>query len=94
MSRSGLYYQPLGESAENLKLMRMIDEEYTRRPFYGSRKLRLWLHDQGYGVGRHRVRRLMGLIEPLKCQFTQRGLGGHAGKRRLSDALPAQQQPR
>lgn len=62
VNRSGLYYQPLGESAENLKLMRMIDEEYTRRPFYGSRKLRLWLHDQGYGVGRHRVRRLMGLM--------------------------------
>jgi putative transposase len=62
VNRSGLYYQPLGESAENLKLMRLIDEEYTRHPFCGSRRLLRWLQDQGYAVGRHRVRRLMGLM--------------------------------
>lgn len=62
LNRSGLYYEPLGESAENRKLMRMIDEEYTRRPFYGSRKLMQWLHEQGYQVGRERVRRLMHLL--------------------------------
>ncbi len=62
VSRSGLYYEPLGESTENLKLMRLIDEEYTRRPFFGSRKIMQWLHQQGYQVGRHRVRRLMGLL--------------------------------
>ena len=48
-----------GESAENLELMRLIDEEYTRHPFYGSRKMRAWLQRQGYGVNRKRVRRLM-----------------------------------
>ena len=62
VNRSGLYYQPRGESAENLKLMRLIDEEYTRRPFYGSRRMGRWLHEQGYQVGRHRVRRLMELM--------------------------------
>jgi putative transposase len=62
MNRSGLYYRPLGESAENRALMRLIDEEYTRRPFYGSRKIRLWLREQGYPVGRERVRRLMHLL--------------------------------
>jgi len=62
VNRSGLYYQPRGESAENLKLMRLIDEEYTRRPFYGSRRMMRWLHAQGYQVGRHRVRRLMELM--------------------------------
>jgi len=62
VNRPGLYYQPLGESAENLKLMRLIDEEYTRRPFYGSRRMMRWLHERGYGVGRHRVRRLMELM--------------------------------
>jgi putative transposase len=62
VNRSGLYYQPLGESVENLKLMRLIDQEYTRRPFYGSRKLMRWLQEQGHQVGRHRVRRLMGLL--------------------------------
>jgi putative transposase len=62
VNRSGLYYQPCGESAENLKLMRLIDEEYTRRPFYGSRRMMQWLHEQGHQVGRHRVRRLMELM--------------------------------
>ena len=51
-----------GESVENLELMRLIDQEYTRRPFYGSRKMLRWLHEQGHQVGRHRVRRLMGLL--------------------------------
>ena len=49
-----------GESAENLELMRLIDEEYTRHPFYGSRKIRDWLNRQGWRVNRKRVRRLMG----------------------------------
>jgi len=48
-----------GESAENLELMRRIDAEYTRHPFYGSRKMRDWLRRQGYGVNRKRVQRLM-----------------------------------
>jgi len=47
------------ESAENLELMRLIDEEYTRHPFYGSRKIRDWLRRQGYKVNRKRVQRLM-----------------------------------
>jgi putative transposase len=62
VNRSGLYYQPLGENAENLKLMRLLDEEYTRRPFYGSRRMMHWLHEQGQVVGRRRVRRLMGML--------------------------------
>ena len=37
--------------------MRLIDEGYTRRSFYGSRRMMQWLHEQGYQVGRHRVRR-------------------------------------
>ena len=47
------------ETPENLELMRRIDEEYTRHPFYGSRKMRDWLLRQGYAVNRKRVRRLM-----------------------------------
>lgn len=62
VNRSGLYYQARCESPENLKLMRLIDEEYTRRPFYGSRKMMLSLQGQGHAVGRHRVRRLMRLM--------------------------------
>jgi putative transposase len=40
--------------------MRLIDEEYTRHPFYGSRKMSEWLNRQGWRVNRKRVRRLMG----------------------------------
>jgi putative transposase len=63
INRSGLYYQPLGESEENLTLMRLIDEEYTRHPFYGSRRMAEWLCGRGHPVGRNRVRRLMRLME-------------------------------
>jgi putative transposase len=59
VNRAGLYYQPAGESEENLMLMRLIDEQYTRRPVYGSRRLVAWLRGQGHGVNRKRVARLM-----------------------------------
>jgi len=59
VNRSSLYYQPAGESKENLMLMRLIDEQYTRRPFYGSRRMTVWLREQGYEVNRKRVCRLM-----------------------------------
>ena len=39
VNRSGLYYEPVGESEENLLLLRLLDEQYTRTPFYGSRKM-------------------------------------------------------
>ena len=47
------------ESEENLALMRLIDEEYTRHPFYGSRQMRNYLRRQGHKVNRKRVQRLM-----------------------------------
>jgi putative transposase len=55
VNRSGLYYQPVGESEENLRLMRLLDEQYTRVPFYGSRRMTEWLATQGYEVNRKRV---------------------------------------
>ena len=62
VNRAGLYYQPRGESEENLRLMRLLDEQYTRTPFYGRRRMRTWLRDQGYEVNPKRVARLMELI--------------------------------
>ncbi len=59
LSRSSLYYEPGGEAAEDLRLMRRIDEQYTARPFYGSRRMTIWLNEQGEEVNRKRVRRLM-----------------------------------
>jgi len=59
LSRSSLYYEPGGEVAEDLRLMRRIDEQYTARPFYGSRRMTVWLNEQGEAVNRKRVQRLM-----------------------------------
>jgi putative transposase len=62
LCRSSFYYQPATESAENLELMRLIDQQYTARPFFGSRKMVIWLHGLGYPVNRKRVQRLMRLM--------------------------------
>jgi putative transposase len=62
VNRSGLYYEPVGESGENLMLMRLLDEQYTRTPFYGSRKMTEWLATEGHAVNRKRVSRLMELL--------------------------------
>jgi putative transposase len=57
LNRSSWYYEPAGETAENLALMRRLDEQYMATPFYGSRKLAEVL-----GVNRKRVQRLMRLM--------------------------------
>lgn len=62
LNRSSLYYEPAPETAENLRLMRRIDEQYTACPFYGSRKMTRWLVQQGEEVNRKRVQRLMRLM--------------------------------
>ena len=60
LSRATYYWQPAAESELNLKLMRMIDQEYTRTPFYGSRKITVRLNQQLLEkVNRKRVVRLM-----------------------------------
>ena len=59
VNRSGLYYDSAGTTEKNLLLMRLLDEQYTRTPFYGSRKMTEWLVTQGHAVNRKRVSRLM-----------------------------------
>jgi len=59
LNRSTLYYQPAGESAYNLHLMRLLDEQYLRTPFYGWPRMTASLRRQGYDVNPKRVRRLM-----------------------------------
>jgi putative transposase len=59
LSRSTFYYQPLGEDAYNLGLMRLIDEQFTKRPFYGVPRMTACLRAMGFGVNPKRVRRLM-----------------------------------
>ena len=60
--RSTLYYKPEPVSDEELKLMRRIDEIYTKWPFYGSRRLVEELRGEGHVVNRERVTRLMRLM--------------------------------
>ena len=62
ISRSGLYYQPKGISEEDLTLMKLIDHQYLATPFYGARKIAVWLKSQDYSINRKRVRRLMRLM--------------------------------
>lgn len=56
------YYRPRAlstDSDENYLLMNLIDEEYTKHPFYGTRQMRNYLRRQGHKVNRKRVQRLM-----------------------------------
>jgi putative transposase len=62
ISRSAMYYAPQGPSAEDLSLMRLLDEQYTRTPFYGVERMTAWLHRQGLQMGHNRVRRLLRLM--------------------------------
>jgi len=60
LNRSGYYHTPCGiESEQNLKYMRLIDEQYLRTPFFGSRQMTRTLVRQGHPVNRKRVQRLM-----------------------------------
>jgi putative transposase len=60
LAPSSYYHSPCTEeSQENLHYMRLIDEQYLRTPFFGSRQMTRWLVRQGYEVNRKRVQRLM-----------------------------------
>lgn len=62
VNRSGLYYEPVKESEENLSLMRMMDEQYFKTPFYGVERLLVLFVAMGYKINRKRLRRLMKLM--------------------------------
>ena len=57
ISRSSLYYRPKGNSSEDLAVMKAIDQQYLATPFYGSRRMRVWLQRQGCRASRKRVQR-------------------------------------
>jgi putative transposase len=62
ISRASVYYQPAPPSAEDLELMALMDRQYLKTPFYGSRRMQAWLQGQGHPAGRNKVRRLMRLM--------------------------------
>lgn len=79
LSRSAYYYTPAAETPENLRLMRLLDAQYLVTPFYGSRRMTVWLKQHGHGINRKRIQRLMRLM----------GLEGLAPGPQTSVAHPA-----
>jgi putative transposase len=86
LCRSSLYYQPAAESGENLRLMRLLDEEYTAHPFLGSRRLTAWLVEQGEAVNRKRVQRLMRLMG-LEAIYPKPKLSAARGRTRCEPVV-------
>ncbi|MEM6699848.1 MAG: IS3 family transposase [Bacteroidota bacterium] len=62
LSRSSYYYEPIGESEENLLYMRLMDEQYLDTPYYGVGQMTFYLRQLGYQVNPKRVRRLLRLM--------------------------------
>ncbi len=62
LARSTYYYEPAHESELNLRLMRLIDEQYLKTPFYGWPRMTAYLRHEGYEVNHKRVQRLMQLM--------------------------------
>ena len=61
ISRGSVYYRPTPARAGDLDLMALMDRQYMKTPFYGSRRMRVWLRGQGHPLGRDKARRLMRL---------------------------------
>ena len=59
LNRAALYYRPVTVRASALELMALLDRQYLRTPFYGSRRMTVWLQTQGHMVNRKRVQHLM-----------------------------------
>jgi len=62
LARASFYYQPAMEPALNLLVMRLVDEQYLKTPFYGWRRMTECLRRLGYAVNPKRIRRLMGIM--------------------------------
>jgi len=80
VNRSSYYYTPAQESSLNLELMRLLDEQYTLTPFYGTRRMTMYLRRQGYQINSKRISRLlrlMGLQAICPQPFTSRRSADH-----------------
>ncbi len=79
VNRSSLYYRPKEASAEELSLMKEMEEVYLATPFYGSRRMKAELNGQGILVSRKRIQRLMGLMGLHALYRRPRTSGGAKG---------------
>jgi putative transposase len=80
ISRSSLYHRPRSPSQEDLAVLKQIDQQYLATPFYGSRRMRVWLNRQGCRASRKRVQRLMqtiGLAAIYRRPRTSQPAPGH-----------------
>ena len=84
VARSSFYDEGTGESPLNLRLMRVIDEQFLETPFYGSRQMTRWLRRQGDTVSRKRVRRLMRRLGGARDLPTAQDVSGGPGAPGLS----------
>ena len=62
ISRSSIYYTPVCFDQATIDLMHEIDRIFTKYPFFGSHQIAAYLPQSGFSAGRHRVRRLMGIM--------------------------------
>ena len=62
VARSSLYYRPAPVSADDLAVMRRMDELHLAWPFYGSRRMTAVLRREGWPVNRKRIKRLMRIM--------------------------------
>ena len=81
LNRSSLYYKASGETEYNEQLMRLLDEQYIKTPFYGIAKMTAWLRRRSHSVNHKRVRRLM----------RQMGLEAVYPRRKRSLSIPDKQ---
>ncbi len=82
LNRGSFYYEPVGETEENLTIMRRIDELYVAHPFLGSRRLVEMLAREGIDVNRKRIQRLMRLMG-LEAIYPKRSLSRHGAAHRV-----------
>jgi putative transposase len=62
VNRGVLYYQRCRSKESDVAVMHLMDEQYTRTPYYGVERMTAWLHRLGIGIGHNRVRRLLRLM--------------------------------
>ncbi len=63
LNRASLYYKKVDDDVQDLELMRLIDEQYMKTPFFGSRRMTAVLNKAGFKVNRKRIQRLMRLMD-------------------------------
>jgi putative transposase len=76
LSKGALYYKPVPIDSYSLILMDLIDKQYLKSPFYGSRKMTIYLNRKGYKVNRKRVQRLMRIMG-IKAIYPNRSLSAN-----------------